>query len=356
MFIHEKKSAFGLDLSDLSVKIAVLELAREGRVSLASFGREEIEAGVIEGGQIKKEEELITILKNAASRVKGEKIKTKYCVVSLPETESYIRVLKLPVLSSKEMGEAIKWEIEANMPVAIDEVYFDWQLISDEKSSGSNVLVGALPKALVDPYLGVLKKAGFLPLAFEIESLATARALIKKDAWSQPLMIVDFGAKRTSLIVFAGNSVWFTCSLAISNSVLIQEIANSLKIDFEKAKKLKFEKGMEKTEENKEVYAVLEPRLLELVGEIKRYIDYCQSRLLPKYFSEVQKIIVCGGGANLKGVCEFLSGQLKIGVELGNPWINILNSENKESPALPFEDSLSFTTSLGLALGGINLF
>jgi type IV pilus assembly protein PilM len=327
----------------------------KNKTALASFNRKEIKKGVIEEGAIKKEDDLITVLQEAVADAKGEKIKTKYCVVSLPETEAYIRVLKLPSLEAKEMSEAIKWEIEANIPMALDEVYFDWQIIKDDQGKNSDVLVGALPKTLVDPYLQVIKKAGFSPLAFEIESLAIARAVIK-SAWSQPVMIIDLGAKRTSLILFAGLSVWFTCSLPVSNNSLIEEIADSLKIGLKEARNLKFEYGLEKIKEGKQVYEALEPKLLELAGEIKKYLNYGQDDLLPKYFSGIGKILICGGGANLKGLDQFFSRHLKINVELGNPWINILDLKSgaSELPALPFAESLSFATALGLALRGVN--
>jgi len=50
---------------------------------------------------------------------------------------------------------------------------------------------------------------------------------------------------------------------------------------------------------------------------------------------------------------DFLSLQLKISIEMGNPWVNILPESLKELPKLSYEKSLAFTTALGLALRGI---
>jgi hypothetical protein len=38
---------------------------------------------------------------------------------------------------------------------------------------------------------------------------------------------------------------------------------------------------------------------------------------------------------------------------LGNPWINILPEPQKAVKELPFEESLKYTTALGLALRGM---
>ncbi len=73
----------------------------------------------------------------------------------------------------------------------------------------------------------------------------------------------------------------------------------------------------------------------------------------PIHEKGVQKIWLSGGGASLKGLAGFLSSEFKIPVELGNPWINILPEPLKEVPQLPFEESLKYTTALGLGLRGV---
>jgi len=70
---------------------------------------------------------------------------------------------------------------------------------------------------------------------------------------------------------------------------------------------------------------------------------------------EISKVLLCGGGANLKGLPELLSSELKIPVEIGNPWINILPEFKKEKSKLSLETSLSYTTAFGLALRGVEI-
>lgn len=355
--IFSQSSAFGLDLSDYSIKLAWLKKTRE-QINLISFGREEIPENIIKEGEIKNEQELIEIIKRSVERAKGEKIKTPFCVVSLPESESFIRMVQLPRMKPEEVAEAIKWELEANIPVSLKDVYFDWQIIEEAHSQTDHldVLIGALAKTLVDPYLSVIKKAGLRPLVFEVESIATARALIKKDCWSEPLMIIDLGAKRTSIIIFAGGTVWFTTSLPISNNLLVDDITQKLKITRVKAKSLKFKIGLDSSKEKGKVFSALEPRLFELVAEVKKYLDYYQTNLLPKQTQDIPigEILLCGGGANLSGLTGFLSSQLKIKVSLGNPWVNILDPASRHLPDLSFSESLAYTTALGLALRGLN--
>ena len=62
MFNFSQKSVLGLDLSDLSLKIVQLKKDKKG-IALTGFMRKDIPVGVIQGGEIKKEEELTVILK-----------------------------------------------------------------------------------------------------------------------------------------------------------------------------------------------------------------------------------------------------------------------------------------------------
>ena len=61
-FLTLHPSAFGLDISDFSLKIISLKKQRKG-FAVASYGRFPIEKGIIEKGEIKKEKELATLIK-----------------------------------------------------------------------------------------------------------------------------------------------------------------------------------------------------------------------------------------------------------------------------------------------------
>lgn len=356
--LFSESSAFGLDLSDLSIKIACLKKTGAS-LGLVSFGREEIPEKTIEDGVIKNEDELINTIKKAVSQVKGKKISTQNCIVSLPETEAYVRMVQLPRLKKEEIGEAIRWEIEANIPVAVDDIYYDWQLIGEETGASGHleILIGALPKVLVDPYLDVIKKSGFNPVVFEIESIALARALVQEGN-DESVMVVDIGAKRTNLIICAHQAVWFTNSLPVSNRVLTAEIAKKFNISLEEALRLKLDIGLDFTKDEGRVLSAIEPKLMEMVGEINRYLDYYKSSIQGHQGVDVsiKKILLCGGGANLAGLSSFLSARLKLEAMIGNPWVNIVRPGCKTLPQIPFNESLSFATALGLALRGVKYF
>jgi type IV pilus assembly protein PilM len=359
-FLSLKPKAFGLDISDLSLKFLMLK-EKGKKIKVISFGESLIEPGIIEQGEIKEEEKLAGIIKETTKRMK-----TKYVVASLPEEKAFLQVIKMPMMSKEDLKSAIVFEAENYIPLPISEVYLDCEIVPPVYNhlKHLDVLLAAVPKKVVDSYLRVLKKAGLKPIAFEIESLALARALIENQTTTYPVLIIDLGATRTSFIIFAGKSVIFTTSIPVSGIHFTELIAKNLKISFEEAEKLKILHGLkeglkiklgEKTTLEKvkgKIFEALIPALVDLVQQIKKYIDYYQAHAylsgLPPDGKRIHRVILSGGGAGLKGLKEFLELELKISVEIGNPWINVGEVKN-----FPKEKSLNFATAIGLALRGI---
>jgi len=370
-FLTLKPETFGLDISDLSLKI--IKLKKKGQFfDLAAFGEEKINPGIIKGGEIKDEKALSEVIKEALTKVKGEKLKTKYVVASLPEEKSFLQVIQMPRMSEEDLKSAIIYEAENYIPLPIDQVYLDSQVIPPVYNhlDHLDVLIAALPKKTVDPYLSALKMAKLEPVSLEIESLSVARALIKGGVATLPILLIDLGATRTSFIIFSGHSLRFTSSIPVSSGNFTEIISKALGVDLTEAEKLKIKYGLEekiqieikkdsfeKITEKGKIFEALVPPLVDLTQQIKRHLEYYQTHAshehLPPDGKGVSKILLCGGGANLKGLWELLSLELKIPVELGNPWVNILPEPLKEVPELPLEKSLGFATAIGLTLRGI---
>jgi len=369
-FLTLKPEAFGLDISDLSLKIVKLKKKR-GIFGLASFGETEIPSGIIEEGEIKDKKSLAEIIKVSLKKVKGEKLKTNYVICSLPEEKAFLQVVPLPIMKEEELKKAIYFEAENYIPLPEAEVYLDFQIVKPlyNHLDHLDVLIAALPKKIIDSYISCLKKARLIPGILEIESLAITRSLVKNEVSPFPILLIDFGATRTSFIIFSGYSSRFTSSIPVSSQKFTEAISKDLGVDLVEAEKLKIKFGLsekyrlkvenqtKKEVERGRIFEALVPPLTDLVEQIKIHLSYYHTHAhhehLPPNGREVEKIILCGGGANLKGLTDFLSPELKIPVELGNPWINILPEPLKELPELSYEKSLSYTTALGLALRGI---
>ena len=350
-FLSLKPTAFGLDISDLSLK--TVQLKKYGQsFGLASFGELRMKPGIIEQGEIKNEKALSENIKKAVKEVCGEKIRDKHVVISLPEEKAFLQVIQLPLMKEEEVQKAVHFEAENYIPLPIDKVYLDSQIISsDIKNKKLNVLIAAMSKTIVDSYVNALKGAGLEPIALEIESMSISRALVKEGAESQALVLVDLGENRTSFSIFFDQSLKFTTTSHISSKDFTEIIASASRVDFKEAENLKIKYGINSTKFGKKNMEALKSALSDLTDLSEKYINYCQTQ----YEQKTVKVLLCGGGANLKGLASFLSQQLEKQVELGDPWVNITANHLKREKFLSNEESLRYAAAIGLALRGVKL-
>ncbi len=360
-FLNLYPDAFGLDISDRALKIIKLKKKSAG-LALEKFGEISIKQGIIKNGEIKKQNDLINELKRITKTAKLSKKETLYANVSLPEKKAFLKIIKMPKIKEQEMKEAIVFEAENYIPLPIENVYLDFQIIDSNLSDKNSVevLLVAIPKTIVNSYIDCLKKAGITALSLEVESSAIARALIKNNKCEKPVFLIDLGLTRTGFIISLKNSLRFTCSTSISSQMFSQAIAKFLNVDFKEAEKLKIKYGIsdakritlkaDKTKKifqkkiisDKKIHNALLSIISDLAKQIQKYLDFYNSKFEK---NKIDKILISGGGAELKGLKEFLNNKLNISVEKGDPWINI-----KEHSLMPAEKSLKYTTAIGLAL------
>jgi len=273
-FLSLKPEAFGLDISDLCLRVA--KLKKRGRFfRLVSWGEMEIKPGIVEQGEIKDEEKLAENIKQLLAKVKGEKIETKYVIVSLPEKKAFLQVIQMPKMKEEELKTAVPFGAENYIPLPIEKVYLDFQIVpSSNQTDHLNILIAAFPKKTIDPYVSCLKKAGLIPMVLEVESQSIARAVVKNELSPFPLFIIDFGKSTTSFIVFSGYSLRFTSSIHVSSYKLTETISKSLKLSLDEAEKLKLEHGLE----HEKVLKAIAPLLTDLVEQAKKCVNYYHSR------------------------------------------------------------------------------
>jgi len=342
---------FGLDLGESSIKIFQLE--KDGNIDrIRSFNHKEIDAGYIENGQIIEPEKLSKIINEAIASAGPKKINTKKVICSIPESKVFLRTIAMPLIKEEEADEAVKWEIEAGIPLEIDKVYFDWQFL-DKAGDKQNVLTVAVSKEVVDNLVNVLEGCGLTVCGMEMESIPTTRSLVPKNSEKGDVyLIVDIGMLKTSFIIIQNGVPCFTSSIPFSSRGITDLIASQMGIAREEAEKIKITQGIEHSVDGKNnpVLALVSPLLENLSTEIEKTIDFYHT--FPDSDADIKKVIISGGSANLKGIVPYLATNLAYEVELGNPWINL--NLGKNLPIISRSDSVCYATAIGLAMREIN--
>jgi type IV pilus assembly protein PilM len=342
--------AVGLDISDRSIKY--LKFTKTG--DLEYFGDLSIPEGIIESGEIKKESDLEKVL-SAWLAGDGKKLRSSFVAVSLPEEKSFVRLIQLPKVQRNELANAVRWEIEGNIPMPLEELVYDYEAIDPAGPYDHlDVIIVAFPKVLLNSYLNVLKKVGLHPYVLELESQAIIRALLSEMATGEAKIIADIGRTRSSLIIAAGSTIVYTTTINFGGKILEDNLARVLGVGPEEALAIKKDMGIDRKAYEGRLAGALLPALSSLADGIKKAITFYQTH--PGHAhgvgSLIKEMLLVGGDSNLLGLETYLSSSLKIPVRVVDARLMFRQKSFRLVPDIAKNKSLGFATAIGLALRG----
>lgn len=334
-------NAFGLDIGFHSIKIVQLEKKR-GLIRLASFNNTDVPSESFVNNTLKNTDEIAKTLKEAMKGAKIAPITSKYVIVGIPEHLTFTKIASVPKMGQKELKDAVKWEVTQSIPVSIEELDYDFEIMS-ENEKNLQVLIVAAPKNLIKSYLEVAEKAGLQPVAVEVEPQAVSRALVKKDDMGTYL-IIDIGAETTSVTVLQNQIIQFTASATVGGHQINKAIALKLgKPVYELDKILHHSDNAKNKEILTKAFNAAKPTLQSINQEVIKTIRYYEEESK----SNFQKILLCGGESILPGMTSFFETSTNITTKIGNPWVNLPPFPLKP---IPHEILPSYATAIGLAL------
>lgn len=334
----------GIDISQRSVKIIHLSNSQPRR--LLAYCWHEVPVGIMEKGEVKNATVMRQVILDALQQCSIQPGVQDTVVASIPEAESFLRVIDVPRMDESEISEAIQWEVAQHIPFGLENVYLDWQTITREGGGHTDrqeVLVGAAEKRVVDPLHALFTSLNLDVAALELESQAIVRALISAELKQRKgLLLVDLGSSSTNVVIHDRGTVRFTASLqkgaqALYGVLSAQEVAAI-------------------TGPPKEVVAAdaatlsqkMQPSFDSLVIEVHGVVEFYTGLSTE---NEVNEILLTGGGSNLPGLDQaFLRHFDDVHVQRGNPWVTIMAAGKPAQPLMNVQESVHYSTAIGLAL------
>lgn len=337
-------SGVGLDISANSAKF--LSLKKSGSLrEIARFGASPVSPGIISEGEIKDPERLGDILRTLAREEKISAVR-----VSLPEQKAFLFEAAIPHAPQREFRTLVEFQLGENVPLDPGEVEFDYEIRAAHKDH-KDVVVTVFPKRAIENYVAALTRAGLTPLSFEIEAQAIARAVVPRGD-KGTYMVVDFGETKTGLSVVSEEVVRFMTTLDVAGRSITDAIKKEFGANGAEVERLKMEEGLSRGSKNERLLGGLVTTVSALKDEITKHFVYWQSHPGKKGEEAerpIQKILLCGGNANLKGLPEYLAQSLRVPVERANIWVNVSHFDDY-IPPISREQSLGYTTVVGLTL------
>lgn len=330
-----------MDIGDSSVKAVRLSLKKDGTFAVEDFDRVEIES------EIRAKEGELAALQEALEKLVSRKsfAKTEVCLsISAKNVNNRFIMLK-PNLKAKAFKETVVEEAKKQIPFELSEVEWGYHQMPD-RDEHAQVALFAVKSDHIYEVLSVVDHLGLKVRGVQVPGLALYNFIERVSGIEDQMVILDFGEKTSDLIVVHENSFWLR-SLPLSGQHITELLEKKFRITRLEANTLKHE--IEKSTQKEKLFRVIEPKLRELVVEIKRSVNFRKTQVKDL---ELEKFFVCGGSALLPGITNYFSKQLKL---------NAYNLDLKELDFSACPDSkkiepyiTSFGVAVGLAIQGLD--
>jgi len=195
----------GLDIGSATIKVAEARSGKDG-ITITALGLGRIPDGVVENDVILDPAALGASLKTLISE---SGVRCKKVVSSIAGLSNVVvRVVDVPRMTDKELGETMKWEVE-KLSFSPNDDEVDFAAIdlpgADPDAQNMNVLLAVARRDLVANHVAALTAAGLQPVAIDIEPLAEGRSMIQASGggeMEQVAAIINIGSSKTELGIF----------------------------------------------------------------------------------------------------------------------------------------------------------
>jgi len=347
----ETDTVWAIDIGNSSLKALYLSTER-GVVEVIGF--DNIRHGKIlsgDGVTDAEREELVAL--SLRKFVNKYDLSIDEIIISVPSQNSFARFVNLPPVEEKRIPEMVKFEAVQQIPFGINDVQWDWQLMTEPDSPEIKVGIFAIKNEVVnaalehfsreDVQIGYVQMA---PMALYNYLLHDRPDLATSD--KQATVILNVGADNTDLVVCTKSSVWQRCILIGGNS-FTRAISDAFRLNFEKAEKLKRTAPVSKYA--RQIFQAMKPVFTDLGSEVQRSLGFYNNS---NPDTKITRIIALGGGTKLRGLLKYLQQTLQIPVERPDSFKR-LGMGPGVSPAKFHENVSGFGVVYGLALQGLGV-
>ncbi|RJO59360.1 hypothetical protein C4546_02575 [Candidatus Parcubacteria bacterium] len=338
-----KQSYLGIDIGGSAIKLVELKSVNN-RPTLVTYGFAEKRSDLLKNSVSEEMRAIVEALKQVT---KAARVSSRLAVTALPSFTVFSSIISLPQMSKKELMSAVKWEAKKFVPMPVEEMILDWEVLKEDslaaKVSGINaqgqvnhkeanmpspetagktsakdlkVLLTAAPKNLVQKYMEIFKAADLQLVALETEAFSVERSLIGHD--KAPIMIVDIGAIATDIVVFSEGIPMLTRSIDVGGDTITKTIASTLRVNPERAEQFKRDFFIStQTASQSNIPKAIEFVVNSITNEIRYVLNLYQNQNTGR---NIEKIVLAGGSAFLTNLPEYFTKLFNIRTYIGDPW------------------------------------
>ena len=317
LFRKKSPTLLGIDISSTSVKL--LELSQTGnRYRVETFAVGSLARDVVTEKRIADPDKLAETITQV---VQQSKTKNRHAAAAMSDSSVITKVVQMNAgLSDVEIENQITYEADKYIPYPLEEVSLDFTNLGETPNHpGSNdILLVASRSENVQEREESFEKSGLLLRVLDVESYAMERAVALLDDQPVPeddkiIAIFDIGALVTNLTVLSGGVTIFSREEWFGGDELITNIASH----YEMPRRDALNALRQKTLPDDFRHALLMPFIDGVVLQVRRALQFFFSA---SQYSEIHRVVLAGGSANLPGLSDLITDQMGIETVIANPF------------------------------------
>lgn len=286
-------------------------------------------------------------------KIRGQKV---WC--SVPGHPVFSRFVKLPPVQGDKLAQIVEFEARQNVPWQLDEVSWDYEVVSDGGGGEVEVVLAAMKREPLNEWHDEAVSCGIGVKGIDVGPLALYNAFrYSYPDVEEPALVIDLGARSTNLVFVEGDR-FFTRNLLVGGAAVTNAIAKEFGIPFHEAEVQKCSQGFvalggavedHPDEGVNAMSKVMRNSMTRLHAEVMRTITFYRTQ---QGGGAPRRVFLAGGGSSAGYVAEFFTEKLKTPVELFNGLrgVQLDRSVNADAAAV---DAPTLGELAGLALRGM---
>jgi type IV pilus assembly protein PilM len=339
-------------------QLAAARIVNNGVPELVQVARQDLEPGLVVGGELREPELLAEALRTFFRK---HKLPRQGVRLGIANNRIGVRIFEIGgIVDPRQLENAIRFRAQEALPIPIEEAVLDFHLLGERTDAEGNtfrrILLVVAYRELIDRYVSACKKAGIRLAGIDLEAFALLRALAEPREEDEPpsdaaLVVVAIGHERSTFAVSDGRVCEFTRVLDWGGATLDVAIARELNVAPSEATPFKRELSLtapnvpdglslEQAEAARDaVRRQLQTFARELVSSLQFYQNQPGSL-------GIGEIVITGGTAHLTGLAEELQRLIGVRVAVGDPLARVkLGRKVRETEQL---GSLAVAIGLGI--------
>tara|TARA_R110002126_G_scaffold64513_8_gene165187 strand:- start:974 stop:2590 length:1617 start_codon:yes stop_codon:yes gene_type:complete len=281
--------------------------------------------------------------------------------IGLSGRDVNVRYTRVPQVPDWQLRRLMRFEVEEVGDQSGADVASDFNLLpSLPELDGEDVVLLAMARtALLDAHEEGLKAAGGTLDCFSPNAIALYNAFLRYGVvQDDTVLIANIGHDNIDVVITRGPDLLFARNLTGGGRLMDDAISQRLGTGGEQAEKLKRQlatlrpDGQYDGANQEKVSRAILAAGGQLLSLLQSAVLFCKTQVKISTLS-IDRVLICGGGAQLDGLCSYLSSGMHLPVELFDPWRVVDTSGlDDESSAELEQFGLRSVVALGLATMG----